>query len=148
MQPNTHELKKTVFNEMLNMAGRVFLVVRYSENVVIGDRGFTQDELKKGIVLVFNNTMKFSWVDQGISAAMVFGAKSQECFIPTNDIVVIYSPELNAQFMTGPQPPAEDFDKNIVRKKEKSRKSVKISHDSNNVVRVDFQKKKEKATER
>jgi hypothetical protein len=142
MEPNTHELKKTVFNEMLNLAGRVFLVVSYSEHVVIGDRGFTQDEMKKGIVLVFNNTMKFSWGDRGISASMVFGAKTQECFIPTDDIIVIYSPELNAQFVTGPQPPAEDVDKNTVGKRERTRKSQKVSQDSN-VVRVDFQKKKD-----
>ncbi|MGD0885586.1 MAG: hypothetical protein ABSA46_12085 [Thermodesulfovibrionales bacterium] len=147
MQPSIQELKKTVFTEMLNMAGRVFLVVRHSDKVRIGDRGFTQDEVKNGIVLVLNTKMKFSWDDQGISAALIFGTKAEQCYVPSDDIMVIYSPELNAQFMTGSHTPGAALDTNTSMEKEKPIKSRNGSDDSN-VVRVDFQKKKGKAPKR
>jgi hypothetical protein len=147
MEPNLEELKKTVFTEMLNIAGRVFLVVKYSDNVRIGDRGFTQDEVKNGIVLVFNAKMNFSWGDRGISAALVFGTKTEQCYVPSDDIMVIYSPELNAQFMTGSYSPAAALDTNTGPQKEKATKNRKGSDDSN-IVRVDFQKKKGKAPKR
>jgi len=107
MATGLNELKKTVFYEMLNMAGRAFIVVRYSDGVIIGKRGFTEEEMKNGLVLVFNRRMNFSWDDSGITASLVFGTSPQRCFIPADDIVMIYSPELNSQFITASQPSKE-----------------------------------------
>jgi hypothetical protein len=134
------ELKRTVFYGMLELADRVFIVVQHSENVVIGNRGFTEDEMKKGLVLVFNSRMQFSWDDSGVSTTLVFGTIPQKCFIPIEDIMVIYSPELNAQFMAGPlqQPKGEDSKKE---ERGEVQKAAKTSEGSK-VVKVDFKKKK------
>lgn len=134
------ELKRAVFYGMLELADRVFIVAQYSENVVIGNRGFTEDEIKKGIILVFNSRMQFSWDDSGISATLVFGTTPQKCFIPIENIMVIYSPELNAQFMAGPLQKSKGED----RRKEdigKAQKGWKVSEGSK-IVKVDFKKKK------
>lgn len=125
-----NELKKTVFNEMIDMAGRVFIVSRYSENVMIGNRGFTEDEKNNGIVLVFNKSMNFLWDDAGISSTLVFGTSPQKCFIPAEDIMAIYSPELNSQFITTLQTPKETTDE-----KEEGIAGQKV-------VKVDFKKKR------
>jgi len=134
------ELKKMVFYGMLDLAGRVFIVARHSGNVVIGNRGFTEDEKRQGIVLVFNNRMQFSWGDSGISATLVFGASPQKCFIPTEDIMVIYSPELNAQFAAGPAKENRTGD-GSKQEKEETSEAEKTPQDSK-VVKVDFRKKK------
>ncbi len=132
MRRKLNELKKTIFHAMLDMVGRVFIVARYSEAVVIGNRGFTQDEKRNGIVLVFNKNMSFAWDDSGISATLVFGTSPQKCFVPSDDIVAIYSPELQSQFVTSsksttePPPPPKEATEDM----------------GPNVVRVDFTKKR------
>ncbi len=130
MQTRMNELKKTIFNEMLDMAGRVFVVARHSESVMIGNRGFTEDEKKNGIVLVFNRSMSYLWDDSGISSTLVFGTSPQKCFIPADDIMAIYSPELNSQFTTTLQTLKENQDE----------KEQGIA--GPNVVKVDFKKKR------
>ncbi len=104
MSLNLNNLKKHIFFEFINMVGRVFIVVRYSDRVIIGNRGFTSEEKENGIVLVFNSKMKFHWDEQGINATLVFGTTPQKCFIPEDDIIAIYSPDLYAQFVVSPQP--------------------------------------------
>jgi hypothetical protein len=140
MPKTMDELKRTVFYGMLELADRVFIVVQHSENVVIGTRGFTEDEKKKGLVLVFNNRMQFSWDDSGVSTTLVFGTTPQKCFIPIEDIMVIYSPELNAQFMAGQlqQSKGEDSKKEEMGKAQIAAKASEGSK----VVKVDFKKKK------
>jgi hypothetical protein len=138
MQPGMHKLKMTVFHEMLDIAGRVFVVVRDSERVVIGNRGFTEEERKNGIVLVFNRSMNFSWDDTGIITTLVFGTSPQKCFIPSDDITAIYSPELNAQFIAAPQ--ASDGEP------EKHKTEGNHEKKGEKVVRVDFSRKKHHRT--
>lgn len=133
------ELKKSVFHEMLGISGRVFLVAKYSENAMIGTRGFTEDEMKNGIVLVFNSRMNFSWDESGITSTLMFGASPQKCFIPVDDIVVVYSPELNAQFVTAPLSAQAKPD--VKAEKQDPEEGKKNSGDSK-VVKIDFQKKK------
>jgi hypothetical protein len=94
-----NNLKKQIFYEFLDMAGRVMVLVKYSPDVVIGNRGFIGEERESGIILVFNPKMKFTWDEYGISATLVFGAAPQKCFIPAGSIEAIYSAELNAQFV-------------------------------------------------
>ena len=133
--PNMNNLKKSVFYEMLDLAGRVFLHVRYSENVVIGRRGFLDEEKEKGITLVLNKRMSFVWDDDGISVTLVFGTSPEKCFVPSEDIISVFSPELNAQFAAYPSD---------VKKVEKTAGTdlPKKSEKGQKVVRVDFKKKK------
>lgn len=136
MKERIDELKKTVFYEMMDIAGRVFIVAKYSDNLVIGNRGLTDDEMKNGIVLVFNQRMNFSWDDYGISATLVFSTSPQKCFIPADDIVAIYSPELNSQFLAAPQTPDV--------KPDKDEPEDQLKKEDEKVVRVDFSKKKQR----
>lgn len=138
---NVHDLKRQVFYDLLNLAGRAFVLVRYSEDVVIGDRGFLPEEKEKGLVLVFNSRMNFVWDDSGISAKLVFGTTPQECFVPVNSILSVFSPELSAQFLTAPeQRPVPQADA-AVHKRPKTEKSGKHNNDKK-VVEVDFRKKR------
>ncbi len=92
-----NELKKHTFFEILELAGRVFIIVDYDENVIIGKRGFLSEEKERGLVLVFNNKMKFSWDDNSISATLVFGSSPEKCYIPVNAIAGVFSPDLRIQ---------------------------------------------------
>lgn len=102
MGDSLNSLKKHVFYELMNIAGRVFILVRSSEDVLLGKRLLTQEEKENGIVLVFNPGMKFEWDDYGITATLVFGNLPQKCVIPADRIEAVYSPEANAQFIVLP----------------------------------------------
>lgn len=144
METNLNSLKKHIFFEFLNLVGRAFILVRYSDGVVLGNRGFTAEEKENGIILVFNSKMNFLWDDYGITATLVFGTSPQKCFIPVDDIIAVYSPELNAQFVASPQPAGSQKEgeksvKTIEPKKgQKTQKDEKQGH----VIRVDFTKKR------
>lgn len=130
-----NNLKKQVFFELLNLAGRVFILVRYSDKVYLGNRIFTEEEKDKGIVLVFNSKMNFLWDDHSLSATLVFDTSPQKCFIPINNIVAVYSPELNTQFISSlPQI-------NEIQEYAKPEKKTK-KDSSGKVIEVDFTKKK------
>lgn len=92
-----NDLKKHTFFEILELAGRVFIIVDYDENVIIGKRGFLPEEKERGLVLVFNNKMKFSWDDNSISATLVFGSSPEKCYIPVNAVAGVFSPDLRIQ---------------------------------------------------
>lgn len=135
---NIHALKKMVFYELLGLAGRVFIVTRYSENVSIGNRGFMPEEKKNGLVLVFNSQMKFAWNDQGIEATLVFGSSPQKCFIPQEDIIAVYSPEFEAQFITTPS----GADGKIPREESFPEEPRHREENGEKVIRIDFGKKR------
>ncbi len=92
-----NELKKKTFFEILDLVGRVFIVVDYDERVVIGKRGFLPEEKERGLVLVFNNNMKFDWHNEAITATLVFGNTPEKCYIPIDAIATVFSPELRVQ---------------------------------------------------
>ncbi len=139
MQLNEHmikelnRLKRDIFNELMNIVGRVFIVVRYHEDVKIGQRGFLPEEKEKGIVLVFNSRMKFSFEPWGIDAKLLFGTKVEHCLIPVEHIVGIYSPELNCQFFAIP-PEVETENK-------ETEEGQPREADSSKVVKIDFRKR-------
>jgi hypothetical protein len=139
-EEHIHHLKKTVFYDLLNIAGRVFIVVNYSENVSIGKRGFLPEEKENGLVLVFNSQMNFKWEEYGISARLVFDGSSHTCFIPIDDIIAIYSPEAQAQFITAPQTTKRSKEKDI----DNEINNFMTEKSSDNVVKVDFRKKNKK----
>jgi len=132
----THDLaalKKHIFFELLGTAGRVFILVKYSEDVLIGERGFLPEEKEKGIILVFNPAMNFEWHEGGISATLGFGTKTEKCFIPSDSIISIFSPELNAQFSSSP-PAQETAQKKPARKADQAPSKEKV-------IKVNFSKK-------
>ena len=137
MAGNLTDIKKHVFFELLDMTGRVFIHVKYSDDVLIGERGFLAEEKEKGLILVFNARMKFDWDEQGISATLGFGPKTEKCFVPPESIISVFSPDLNAQFSVSPA--AEEAGQ-----KKRNVKAVKKVHfiSKEKVIKVDFQKKK------
>jgi hypothetical protein len=127
------DLKKHVFFELLDLAGRVFVLVRYSDDVLIGERGFLPEEKEKGLILVFNRKMNFEWNEHGITATLGFGTKTEKCFIPPDSIMSVFSPDLNAQFSVSP----------AGQEAGQTRQAEKKVHSPSKekVVKVDFSKK-------
>lgn len=125
-------LKRHIFYEALRLAGRVYIVVQFSDDVIIGKRGFSPEEKENGILLILNKDMKFSWEDWGISATLAFGTTPQQCTIPAGQISVIYSPELNMHFQAGEAKGEEEVADSPAATKDKG---------DNRVVKVDFRNK-------
>jgi len=94
---------KNLFYDILNDFGRVFVVVRYSDRTVIGNRGFSDDEKEKGMILVFTlkNHRSLFWNEDGsISVKLSFGVQNrlEECFLYCDDIFALYSPDARIKF--------------------------------------------------
>ena len=94
---------QNLFYDLLNDYGEVFIVVRYSDNSTIGSRGFTEEEKKKGIVLIFNdrNYKNLQWTEDGsIMTALGFGVnnRTEKCFLHFDDIVSVFSPYAKVRF--------------------------------------------------
>jgi hypothetical protein len=141
MAETLEELKKQVFYDMLNIVGRVFIAVRHGDDVVIGKRGFLPQEREKGLVLVFNQKMNFSWDDVGITTTLAFGTTAEKCFIPQESIITIFSPELNAQF-SALSKDGEDS-KEPQKKIRIAEKKASADKPDKKVISVDFRKKKQ-----
>ena len=120
-----------------SIAQRGFELFRYSDDVVIGRRGFLPEEKDNGLILVFNKHMTFQWNEQGITASLIFGSAVEKCFIPSANIISVYSPELNLQ-LTLVHEQGENQDKENEAAKEEERTVEHID----NVVKVDFKRKK------
>ena len=94
---------QNLFYDLLNDYGEVFVVIRYSDNSTIGNRGFTEEEKKKGIVLIFNdrNYKNLQWTEDGsIMTALGFGVnnRTEKCFLHFDDIVSVFSPYAKVRF--------------------------------------------------
>jgi hypothetical protein len=139
MVSSLNDIKKQVFYDMLELAGRVFIVVRYSDNVVIGKRGFLPEEKEKGLVLVFNRMMNFEWSESGISATLGFGTKTEKCFIHPDDIFAVFSPELSAQFIVSGEGQTKTGPVTTKAPLETQNQDKKTGQ---KVVKIDFNKKK------
>ena len=126
-------LKKHVFFELLDLAGRVFILVKYADDVFIGERGFLPEEKEKGLILVFNRQMNFAWNSHGIEATLGFGTKTETCSIPHESIISVFSPELNAQFSVSPGT------ERVREEKKHEKKAAAPSKEK--VVKVDFSRK-------
>ncbi|MBI5847115.1 MAG: hypothetical protein HZB31_04070 [Nitrospirae bacterium] len=138
MADTLEELKKQVFYDLLNIAGRVYIAVRYGEDVVVGKRGFLPQEREKGLILVFNQKMNFIWDEFGISTTLAFGTTAEKCFIPQESIFTIFSPELNAQFTVDPGEQTKVPEKKAEKKMEIAGKKTLSDK---KVISVDFKKK-------
>ena len=135
-----NDIKMRVFFDLLNLVGRVYVIVRYSTEVSLGNREFSEQEMENGLILVFNAKTNFTWKDGAIEAKLVFGASPQRCYIPAEHVVAVYSPELNTQFVVtyksadDPTIPADaGADKDA---------AAAVKPEPDNILRVDFKKKK------
>ncbi|KAF0182111.1 MAG: hypothetical protein FD164_1344 [Nitrospirae bacterium] len=98
-----NSLKRHVFYELLDLVGRVFVVVSYSPEVILGKRTFSEEEKHSGLTLVFTPRMPVQWNEHGMNATLTFGERAQKCFIPSGSIVAVYSHELQVQLTAAPQ---------------------------------------------
>jgi len=94
---------QNLFYDLLNDYGRAFVVVKHSDRTIIGNRGFTDEEKNKGLILVFNsrNHKNLQWTEDGsIVAALGFGTNNriENCFIHHEDIIAVFSPEAGVKF--------------------------------------------------
>jgi hypothetical protein len=89
---------QNLFYDLLNDYGQVYIVIKHSPDSSIGNRGFTEEEKKKGLVLIFNrkNYKNLEWTEDGsIVTALGFGVnnKPEKCYLHSNDIMSIFSPD-------------------------------------------------------
>jgi hypothetical protein len=132
IKTQVNKLKRDTFFSLLDLAGRVFILVKHSDDVVIGRRGFTAEEKEHGIILVLNSGMHFVWDDFGIAATLVLGNVRHKCVIPADAVAAVYSPELGVQFAVSLAPPgSNDSD-------------TEASQPADNVIKVDFKGKRKK----
>jgi len=94
---------QNLFYDLMNDYGQVYIVVKYSESSTIGKRGFTEEEKKKGLILIFNqkNYKDLQWAEDGsIIATLGFGANNslEKCFLHCDDIVSVFSPDARIKF--------------------------------------------------
>jgi hypothetical protein len=96
------EYIQRLFYDIWNDYGSVYVLIRYSDKTVIGRRGFTDDEKKKGLVLVFNNktSEKLKWDGEGnLSCVLAFGTRKEDVLIHYDDLLGVFSPEAGIQLL-------------------------------------------------
>jgi len=93
-----------LFYDLWNDFGSVYLSVKHSDATRIGKRGFTDDEKKQGLILVFNDRTndKLVWDDDGnLSCVLAFGTRKEDVYIHHDDLVGVFSPDGAVQFLRG-----------------------------------------------
>lgn len=91
-----------LFYDLWNDFGSVYLIVNYSARTRIGSRGFTEEEKKRGLILVFNNktNAELDWDSEGnLSCILAFGARREDVYIHHDDLRAVFSPEAGVQFI-------------------------------------------------
>jgi len=102
-----------LFYDLWNDFGSVYLIVNNSERTQIGKRGFTEDEKKHGLILVFNDKTnnKLDWDEEGnLSCVLAFGTRKEDIYIHHDDLIGVFSPDAGVQFLRG------DVDRNLLRR--------------------------------
>jgi len=106
------EYLQKLFYDIWNDFGSAYLLVKYSDRTSIGKRGFTEEERKKGLVLVFNNktNAKTDWDAEGnLTCTLAFGARKEDVHIHHDDLLGVFSQEAGVQFLrsdSGKEPAA------------------------------------------
>jgi hypothetical protein len=96
------EYLQRLFYDIWNDFGSVYLIVKYSSATSIGKRGFSEDEKKNGLLLVFNNktSATLDWDNEGnLTCILAFGTRKEEVFLHHDDLFGVYSPEARVQFL-------------------------------------------------
>ena len=93
---------RKLFYDLWNDFGSVFLLVKYSDKTSIGKRGFTEEEMKRGLILVFNNKTNttLDWDAEGnLTCVLAFGTRKENLFIHHDDLAGVFSHEAGVQFL-------------------------------------------------
>jgi hypothetical protein len=96
------EYLQRLFYDLWNDFGSVYILVRYSNRTIIGNRGFTEDEKKQGLILVLNNKTNstLNWDSEGnVTCILAFGTRKEDIFIHHDDLKAVFSPEAGVQFL-------------------------------------------------
>jgi len=108
-----------MFYDLWNDFGNVYLLVKYSGKTTIGRRGFTEEEMKKGLILVFNDKTNdtLDWdADGNLSCILAFGTRKEDVFIHHDDLMGVFSPIAKVQFFRSDitkepaEPPEKDHE--------------------------------------
>lgn len=100
------EYLQRLFYDIWNDFGTVYLLVKYSGKTVIGKRGFTEEEMKRGLVLAFNNktNTKLDWDAEGnMTCVLAFGASKEDIYIHHDDLLGVFSTQAGVQFLRSDQ---------------------------------------------
>lgn len=96
------EYMQRLFYDIWNDFGSVYLLVKYSNRTIVGKRGFTEEEKKQGLILVFNNKTNntLNWDSEGnLTCVLAFGARKEDIYIHHDDLQGVFSPEAGVQFL-------------------------------------------------
>src|SRR5512147_2921422 len=96
------EYLQKLFYDIWNDFGSVYLLVKYSERTRIGNRGFTDEEKRRGLVLVFNNktSTKLEWDAEGdLTCVLAFGDRKEDVFIHHDDLRGVFSQDAGVQLL-------------------------------------------------
>lgn len=96
------EYLQRLFYDIWNDFGGVYLIVKYSSKTIIGKRGFTEEEMKQGLILVFNNKTNktLNWDAEGnLSCVLAFGTRKEELSLHHDDLLGVFSLEAGVQFL-------------------------------------------------
>lgn len=96
------EYLQKLFYDIWNDFGSVYLLVKYSPRTSIGKRGFTEEERKQGLVLVFSNktNAKLDWDAEGnLICVLAFGARKEDLYLHHDDLLGVFSREAGVQFL-------------------------------------------------
>ncbi|MHB8846453.1 MAG: hypothetical protein ACYC7L_17090 [Nitrospirota bacterium] len=96
------EYLQRLFYDIWNDFGSVYLIVKYSDRTIIGKRGFTEEEKKQGLILVFNSQTNntLAWDDEGnLTCILAFGARKEDILIHHDDLLGVFSPDAKVQFV-------------------------------------------------
>jgi hypothetical protein len=91
-----------LFYDLWNDFGSVYLVVRHSNRTIVGKRGFSEEEKKNGMVLVFNTKTSnaLAWDAEGnLSCVLAFETRKEDLFIHHDDLFMVFSREAGVQFV-------------------------------------------------
>jgi YD repeat-containing protein len=96
------EYLQQLFYDLWNDFGSSYLLVKHSDRTQIGRRGFSEEEKKQGLILVFNNKTNttLEWDDEGnLTCILAFGASKEKVFLHHDDLLGVFSPEAGVQFI-------------------------------------------------
>jgi len=96
------EYLQKLFYDIWNDFGSAYLLVKYSSNTSIGKRGFTEEEMKQGLILVFNNKTNntLNWDEEGnLTCVLAFGTRKEDIYIHHDDLLGVFSSEAGVQFL-------------------------------------------------